>query len=439
MLQYFIEDNKIQNGEFMQKYENIYERLLNYANNMKIIDTHEHLHPYKNYPGDEPDVLSDYLSHYITTDLKSAGMKEDVLNIVKDYKNCIRERFKILEPFLERVKNTSYYRSLETGAKIIHGINKISKTTIEELNEKYKNAANCENYGQYVMKDLCNIEIAINDNWSDDMKWSTTDLFVPAWQPDGFVSPDINLPVFNSVNLSFDEYCESYKQYFLKQKNEGMKTLKLATAYWRSIYFEEVDYNTANELFLQFIKKYQENKKEGLSMNFPKKLQDYMMHFVLKTANENNFIVQIHTGLQEGMGYNLEDSNPMLLKNLFNKYPNLSFDIFHTGYPYERELMVLAKTHANVYIDFCWTHLISPFAAKNAFYEMLDVLPYNKIFGFGGDYIFYDGIAGHITMAKQNICTVLTQKICNNECDIDLAEKILQSVLHDNAKRVFNL
>ena len=139
------------------------------------------------------------------------------------------------------------------------------------------------------------------------------------------------------------------------------------------------------------------------------------------------------------MGHNLEDSNPMLLRNLFRKYPNLTFDIFHMGYPYERELIVLSKTHHNVYIDMCWAHIISPVASRNAFYEMLDVLPYTKILGFGGDYVFFDGVAGHITLAKQNICAVLTQKIQNNECDIELAEKILQSVLHDNAKRVFKL
>jgi predicted TIM-barrel fold metal-dependent hydrolase len=218
-----------------------------------------------------------------------------------------------------------------------------------------------------------------------------------------------------------------------------MKTLKLAIAYWRSIYFENVDYNTAKKLFANFMKKLSKAKKEGASLEFPKKLQDYIIHFIMKTAEENNSIIQIHTGLQEGMRNNLENSNPMLLKNLFGEYPHLSFDIFHTGYPYERELMVLAKTHANVYIDFCWTHLISPFAARNAFYEALDVLPYTKIFGFGGDYMFFDGVVGHITMAKQNICTVLAQKICNNEFDIDLAENILQSVFYDNANRVYHL
>jgi hypothetical protein len=427
----------------MKKFENIYEGLLNYSNNMKIIDTHEHLHPITNYLGDKPDVLCDYLSHYISSDLQSAGMAISDLEKVKDYKCDLIDRFKILEPYLEQVKNTSYYRALEIAAKKIHKINEITIKSIEELNEKFKKAASSEDYGRYIMKEICNIEISINDNWSDDMIWSTTELFVPAWQPSSYISPNINATIFDTTNLTLDGYCEQYKQHFLKQKNEGMKTLKLATAYWRPIYFEEVDYNTAKELFADFIGKLsetrRENKKEGFTLEFPKKLQDYIIHFIMKIADENNFIVQIHTGIQEGMRNNLENSNPMLLKNLFGKYPNLSFDIFHTGYPYERELTVLAKTHSNVYVDFCWTHIISPFAAKNAFYEMLDVLPYTKIFGFGGDYLFFDGVVGHLTLAKQNICTVLAQKICNNECSIGLAEKILQSVFYDNAKKVYCL
>ena len=425
----------------MQNYNNIYERLLNYADSMKIIDTHEHLAPDKNYicgdKGEPPDVLRDYISHYITTDLMSAGMPEKDIEKVQDYKFDIIERFKILEPYLNQVKNTSYYRSLEIAAKKIHGVNEISIKTIGELNEKFKKAASDKDYGRYIMKDLCNIEVSINDNWSQDMKFSTTDLFAPTCQ----FSPADRLAENAEKNLAFDEYCEDYRQCFLKQKSDGMKTIKTPMAYWRSLYVEDVDYNTAKESYEEFTKKYFEAKKGNSDawVEFPRKLDDYMFHVLLKAADENNFVIQIHTGLQEGMRNNLENSNPMLLKNLFAKYPNLSFDIFHMGYPYERELMVLAKTHPNVYIDLCWAHIISPFASRNAFYEMLDVLPYTKIFGFGGDYLFFDGVVGHITLAKQNICTVLAQKVCNGECGLELAEKILQAVLHDNAKKVFSL
>jgi hypothetical protein len=419
----------------MKNYDNVFERLMNYADNMKIIDTHEHLQPHSNYCGEQPDVLCDYFSHYITTDLFSAGMPvEDLEKKVCNFKIDINERFKMLEPYLEQVKNTSYYRSLEIAAKKIHKINGISIRTIEELNEKFKKAASREDYGRYIMKDLCNIEISVNDNWSGDMKWSTTDLFVPTFH--------FSAEKFTE-NMPFDEYCEYHRNLFMQKKADGMKTIKNAMAYERSLYFEDVSYSEAKEVYEESAKKYFELKKETPDkepeFSIPKKLEDYIAHVILKAADETNFIIQIHTGLQEGMNHNLEDSNPMLLKNLFTKYPNLTFDIFHMGYPYERELMVLAKTHRNVYIDLCWAHIISPYAAKNAFYEMLDVLPYTKICGFGGDYVFFDGVAGHITLAKQNICEVLAKKVCGGECGIDLAEKILQAVLHDNAKRIFSL
>jgi len=268
------------------------------------------------------------------------------------------------------------------------------------------------------MKDICNIEASLNDNWEDNMLHSTTELFAPVWQPVTYLnytdkddSPYSQANNLAIKNMALDEYCEHYRLHFLKQKSEGAKALKIPVAYSRPLYFEDVDYVDAKVLF---------KEAAHSQVPFPKKLQDYMMHFILKIANESSYVVKIHTGLQEGMGNNLENSNPMLLRELFAKYPNLTFDLFHIGYPYERELAVLAKYHANVYVDFCWSHLISPFAAKNAFYEMLDILPYTKIFGFGGDYIFYDGVVGHLTLCKQNICEVLAKKVSTGECDSEL-------------------
>jgi len=418
-----------------------YEHLMSSANNMHIIDTHEHLNPHKNYIGEEPDVLHDYFSHYITSDLQSAGLSEIDITKIRNYRTDLLERFKLLEPWLEQVRNTSYFRSLEISARLIHDINEISLDTISELNNRYIKAVSKKDYGRYIMKDICNIEVSINDNREDDMCSSTTELFVPAWQPvaylnytfdESLTSPD---PCTEAINLcleelSFDEYLEHCKLHFHKQVNDGAKTLKFPVAYWRSLYFEDVGYAEAKSLYTSVV---------TTKAPFPKKLQDYMMHFILGVANEKNFAVQIHTGLQEGMNNDLENSNPMLLKRLFSKYPNVFFDLFHTGYPYERELIVLAKTYANVYVDFCWSHIISPFAARNALSEMLDVLPYSKIFGFGGDYLFFDGVVGHLTMAKKNICTVLAQKVTDGDFDVELADTILQAILYDNAKRVFKL
>ena len=417
----------------MQNNTGIYDQLMEFADSIQIIDTHEHLPPGKNYWGDEADIFTEYFSHYITSDLQSAGMSSQDLDKIQNAKLDLIERYKLLEPWLMQVRNTSYYRSLEIAAGKIHGIDSISIDTVEELDARLKKALRQKDYGRYIMKDLCKIEVSINDNWDDDMLLSTTELFVPAWQPVAYLNYTGQEPgsvLLQLEHLSLDEYCEHYRQHFHKQISSGAKVLKFPVAYWRSLYFEDIGKDEAGVLF---------NDVAKSGQPFPKKLQDHMMHFILKTAEENNIPVQIHTGMQEGMGHDLENSDPMLLKNLFGKYPGLTFDLFHTGYPYERELMILAKYYANVYVDFCWSHLISPFAARNAFYEMLDVLPYTKIFGFGGDYVFFDGVVGHLALAKQNICTVLAKKVKKDECNVDFAEEILKAVLYDNAKKVFRL
>jgi len=105
----------------MKRFSTIYDELADYADAMIVIDTHEHLHPHKNHIGEAPDVLCDYFSHYITTDLCSAGMSADDLSRVRDVSIGLLERYKLLEPWLDQVRNTSYYRSLAISAKRIHG------------------------------------------------------------------------------------------------------------------------------------------------------------------------------------------------------------------------------------------------------------------------------------------------------------------------------
>ncbi|MCX5971733.1 MAG: amidohydrolase family protein [Coprothermobacterota bacterium] len=134
-------------------------------------------------------------------------------------------------------------------------------------------------------------------------------------------------------------------------------------------------------------------------------LSDWMMHFVCRVADDNQLVYQIHTGLQEGNGNVIYDSNPTLLTNLFLEYRQARFDLFHMGYPYVMELGNLAKNFRNVFIDMCWGHIISPEAARRAFFEWLDAVPANKISAFGGDYCFVDGVYGHQLLARQNVAS----------------------------------
>jgi uncharacterized protein len=405
---------------------NVFSSLLHEADNIEIIDTHEHLDPYNTYNGDTPDVLAEYFFQNISTDLMSAGMSKSELDRIKNPEEDIEIRYAKLEPYLDRVRNTSYFRSIERAAQLIHGVQTIDKLTIRALNDRFITAACEKSYGLYIMKDICHIKKSINHFHSNDIKKVKTELFAPVLLPERVV---LNK---EPKQKTLDDFLESYLEEFRAKVADGIVAIKLATAYWRTLYFDDVDYKTASELYT----KQRESNNVG---GFPKPLQDYIIHYVLKCANDIGFVVQIHTGLQEGMEHNLNDSNPMLLQNLFIKYKNITFDIFHIGYPYERELMVLAKTHANVYLDMCWAHIISPYASRAAFSEMLDVLPYTKILAFGGDCAFYDGVVGHLSIAKENICKILAEKVLNNEMPEELGIRILHAVFRNNAARIFKI
>lgn len=404
----------------------IYNVLHAEADKIKIIDTHEHLNPYKGYLGITPDVLNEYLSHYLSTDLLSAGMPQAELTRVKNPAEDIEKRYAALEPYLDATRNGSYYRAVERGAQIVHGIETIDRSTIGPLNEKFKAAATEKGYIERVMRDVCNIDRVVDHFLEASIKPVSTDLVAPV-----ILSEQLTLGA-KPEEATLDGHMEKYREVFAKRVADGAAAVKLGTAYRRPIRFEEADHKTAAELYV----KYRSSGGEG---EMPISLEDYMFHYIFKCADEIGLPVQIHTGLQEGMGNYLPNSNPMLLQNLFNKYPNINFDIFHMGYPYERELITLAKTHANVFIDLCWAHILSPYASRAAFAEMLDVLPYTKIFGFGGDYLFYDGVAGHLAMAKENICAVLAEMVLHRDMSEDLAVKVLHAVFRENAKRVFKL
>jgi len=47
---------------------------------------------------------------------------------------------------------------------------------------------------------------------------------------------------------------------------------------------------------------------------------------------------------------------------------------------------MLGKSFSNVWLNFCWTHIISQRFAMAALDESMDLLPINKLPVFGGDH-----------------------------------------------------
>ena len=84
--------------------------------------------------------------------------------------------------------------------------------------------------------------------------------------------------------------------------------------------------------------------------------------------------------------------------------------------------------------------MISPSASVAALHDFLDAIPYNnKISAFGGDYMFVDGVYGHLEIARRNVARVLAEKVESGVFDEVKALEIALALFYGNPKRIFKL
>jgi uncharacterized protein len=427
----------------------IYKEIFKQIEKQPVIDTHEHLLWDESYRvNGEDDVLSEYLSHYLSSDVVSSGLKPVDLEKVRDKKRDIYERWKIVEPYWEASRFTGYGRALDISVKAIYDIDGINGATIRDLNDAFMKSKRPGHYN-HVLKELCGIQVSLLDIWTFRLDGDNP-LFKRVWQPLNFIIPASSAEgeVISNIEKNYSirvnnldhwmEACRKELDYMLA--TYGVKILKCSIAYSRSLRFEKVEYSVAKDSFNTALAKWErEGRLQGKSLELPIEVQDFMMHYILELANERNLTFQFHTGIQEGNGNILTNSDPSLMINLFTEYPDVDFDLFHISYPYQNVACALGKMFPNVFIDMCWAHIISPSASIRALDDFLDAIPYNKISAFGGDYLFVDGVYGHLYMARQNVSRVLAEKVKQGIFSLDKAVDIGKALFYDNPMRIFKL
>jgi len=432
---------------------NACEELNKYIFTLPIIDTHEHLPSMEEVRDRDTDVLKEYLSHYYNRDLISAGLPTRDYQTIIEKKIPILEKWNLVEPYWQVSRYTGYGRCLDIAVRDLYGISEICGKTIERLNEGFLKTLNPGHFRR-VLKERCRIEKSLlcvetlEEEYDPLIERSIhcdRELFVPVYIVNPLIHPESwtdieRIERESGIRItSFSRWLEAVEANVNRAVQEGSSILKNSLAYVRSLHYERATRAEAEEGFNRvFDTKYFPVWHQRPIIT-SKAFQDYMFHFILDIANEKQLVLQIHTGIQEGNGNHLANSNPEALTNLFIRYPDVEFDIFHIGYPYEHVLTVLAKNFPNVTIDMCWSHIVSPNASVQALIEWVDTVPLNKISAFGGDLLFVDGVYGHQYLARQDVAKALAQKIDEGLFDIEKAGKIANMLLYDNPKRIFRL
>jgi hypothetical protein len=178
-----------------------------------------------------------------------------------------------------------------------------------------------------------------------------------------------------------------------------------------------------------------------------KALQDYIFQFIAVECGRLGMAVHFHTGQGGGGYFDVGGSNPMLLEPLFND-PALrktNFVMLHGGWPFEHQLAALL-TKPNVYLDFsAQTFANYPRAASEAIRTWLEYVP-EKVLYATDAYPFAPPDAGweeagYMANAtgREALGIALTGMLNDHEITRDRANELAHMVLHDNARKLYNL
>ncbi len=427
----------------------VYERLLEHCQSLRIIDTHEHLAPESDWAKSEADFLAEYLLQYFSIDIVSAGLPQETFYQKVINPRCglpLMERWALVEPFWEAARNTGYGRSLDIAVQRLYGVERIQRSTIEQLNEQLAaarraTASGARSHYTYALKEKAGIEVSILD-WGIECDRT---FFRPVYRLDRFIRPPSPADIRNSSGYhwcnindtdirSLGDLMAASEADLEWAMGKGICGLKCGLAYERSLYFPETPREEAARSFEAFMAWDGTGPRTDTAP-----LENFMMHHCLSLAHARGLTYQFHTGLQEGHGNKLGNSDPELMCTVFMKYPAVTFDVFHIGYPYQHKLCALAKMFPNVIIDMAWAHVISPEACVRGLVEWLDAVPANKICGFGGDYLFPDGVVGHAAVARDNIARALAEKVEKGVFGVDRAREVANLLLIDTPARIFHL
>ncbi|MEN8228347.1 MAG: amidohydrolase family protein [Bacteroidota bacterium] len=425
--------------------DNSYQALMDFANGVKVINTHEHQHWPEEYGDHTFRITHLFHASYLMSDIVSAGGERIDFSPLDSL--TLEEYWKVNGEALDYTRNTSYYSHFIKGFQKLYDFDDLyfTESNIHDLSAQVE-----DHYSDYrawfdQSFQKAGFELMFLDQYWKPFNTDVVEQYYalvfhinplvmhssgrPAddenpWgiyeraEEDGFTISDL------------DEYLKYCDYLFTKNIENRAVCVKNSLAYSRSLDFEDVPYEIARDLFAR--------PSGSLSSLEAKQIQDYLFHWIIQKSIAYDLPIQIHTGYLAGNGNTLDNGKPVKLNNLFMRYPEAKFVLFHGGYPWTGEYAAFGKMFPNVYLDLVWLPQISREEAVHALDEMFDGVPYNKFF-WGGDCGFIEESTGSLEFGKEVVAEVLARRIERGLLTEDVAFDMIQRIFRENAIEVFLL
>lgn len=223
---------------------------------------------------------------------------------------------------------------------------------------------------------------------------------------------------------TFDDYCDAIRELVAGCARRNHVALKNALAYDRDLSFDEPNEDLARQAWGQ----------RSPSPAARKAFCDFVVDLFCQLAGEAGLPVQTHLGTAIISG-----SHPLRMTGLIERHPRTRFLLMHLAYPWSRDLLGMAFVYRNVWLDLCWSFLLSPSHFKLALHEAIEVLPDKSRMMIGGDCLHVEETFAAIQGARRLIGEVLKEKVASGYFRPRDAERLAVRILGENARELFRL
>lgn len=350
-----------------------------------LMDTHEHLRKEQEYLEHGPDILQDLFGHYPAHDLITAGAAPQAVDMLLDaHMSDLEVRWSGVRQAWEYCQFTGYGEAVRLLAKHAYGIDELNADSIAAANAR---AAELRRPGERlrILKEVGNIDhVQIDDFvWACLPDSSGLDFFLYDLSWVNFCNGEPNLDMLHTetgVRVSSLETLREGMAALFEAYGPCAIAVKAQHAYNRTLLWQERSDADAARALHKIVHGDEVTEEDRLCLG------DWCWARGVELAIKHDLPFKIHTGYYAGnANMPVERIKPGHLCGLLKRYPHARFILMHIAYPYQEELIAVAKHYPNVYIDLCWAWSINPYSAADFVRRLIHAVPINKLFAFGGD------------------------------------------------------
>ena len=410
-----------------------------------LVDTHEHLWEESDrcvrsrldLPHADFGLL---MYHYTDSDLQVSGLS------VEDYRRLIgpdlspTEKWDLVAPYYARCRNTGYQLCIRETVRALYDEDDVRADNCERISQKLAEGERPGFY-RHLLRDIANIEYC-------QVNSQQLLPFCETQYPD-LLCQDLGLVTFFTECWNFqklaalagktvttlNEWHEAM-DYFFDRFGPRAIAVKSQGAYTRRLNYAKVDENEAAPLAVRYLQ-----EQSAITTGELHTLQDHLFHYCVDKAREYHLPVKLHTGYFAGSGWmplerphhNAQDLCPIL-----NAHKDTKFVLMHIDYPYQDEIIALAKHYPNAYVDMCWAWIINPQACVRFLKEFIMAAPACKLTVFGGDYCAVEMVVGHAAIARRGIVQAFTELIQEGWVTESEAPDLIERIMRGNAHELYD-